>query len=64
MATVKLADKELSEIDEKNWDLFWSLPRMTDKQKLSFICTMINGGLEEILYNNPKLIMEYCREPS
>lgn len=54
----------LKGVDEKDWQLFWSIPRMTDEQKLSFLCTMINGGMKEILYNDPKLIMEYVNGSS
>ncbi len=52
------------EINAEDWDVFTKIPRMTALQKGEFLSMLVQNGLEEILYNNPKLLMSYVRESS
>lgn len=52
------------EINAEDWDIFTKIPRMTALQKGEFLSMLVQNGLEEILYNNPKLLMSYVREAS
>lgn len=57
--TVKKVCLHDLEINEENWQRFWGLVAINDKDKKEYLQSVLNDALVDILYKNPSLFRAY-----